>query len=162
MITYLQTSEQFDTPKGAVSNGYYVINVTKSEISSTSAYAAIQSALDEAQENATTDLPYKVFVDPGKYSLTQGLRIYSNTYLCLTGVTLTQNKGSNYNMIKVGDSNDTHSGYYYQNITIDGGIWNENGNSNTAIKDLSYTEHYSDECHIEKLFQFSPYGDCWQ
>ena len=24
--------------------------------------------------------------------------------------------------------------YYYQNITIDGGIWNENGNSNTAIK----------------------------
>lgn len=37
-------------------------------------------------------------------------------------------------MIKVGDSNDTHSGYYYQNITIDGGIWNENGNSNTAIK----------------------------
>ena len=86
------------------------------------------------QENATTDLPYKVFVDPGKYSLTQGLRIYSNTYLCLTGVTLTQNKGSNYNMIKVGDSNDTHSGYYYQNITIDGGIWNENGNSNTAIK----------------------------
>ena len=101
-----ETSEQFDTPKGAVSNGYYVINVTKSEISSTSAYAAIQSALDEAQENATTDLPYKVFVDPGKYSLTQGLRIYSNTYLCLTGVTLTQNKGSNYNMIKVGDSNE--------------------------------------------------------
>ena len=129
-----EISEQIDTPKGAVSNGYYVINVTKSEISSTSAYAAIQSALDEAQENATTDLPYKVFVDPGKYSLTQGLRIYSNTYLCLTGVTLTQNKGSNYNMIKVGDSNDTHSGYYYQNITIDGGIWNENGNSNTAIK----------------------------
>lgn len=117
-----------------VANGYYEITVTASDIAATNAYKAIQAALDEANANATDTLPYKVIIEPGSYTLSQSLHIYGNTYLYAKDVTMTQQSGVTTNMIKVGESEDTATGYYYKNITIEGGTWNENGNSATAFK----------------------------
>lgn len=113
---------------------YYELTVTKSDISSSGAYAAIQTALNEAKENATANLPYKIIVEPGSYTLSQSLHLYSNTYLYTKGVTIKLQKGSTANMIKVGETDDTQTGLFYKNITVEGGTWDENGNSNTAVK----------------------------
>ncbi len=115
---------------------YQTINVTSATIADTEASRAIQSALNQAEENATDSNPYRVVVDPGTYTLSSSLRIYSNTDLVLNGVTLTQETGSGYtrNILKVGDTSDENTGYFYKNITVEGGTLDENGNSATAIK----------------------------
>lgn len=124
-----------DSAKAASSDvSYYEINVTKSDISSLGTYKAIQNALDEAKENATDTTPYKIIVAPGSYTLSQSLHLYSNTYLYTKDVTIKQAKGVQTNMVKIGEVDDTKNGYYYKNITIDGGTWDENGNKSTAIK----------------------------
>ena len=120
------------------------INVSSDKIANTEASYAIQDALNQAEEKATDSNPYRVVVAPGTYKLTSALRIYSNTDLVLDGVTLTQDAGSTYtrNILKVGDQNDTHSGYYYKNISIEGGTLDEQGNSATAIKAV-HTQNFS-------------------
>lgn len=120
--------------EGDLDDGYYVLKVSKSEINSMGANKAIQEALDIARTNATTKTPYKIVVQPGSYQLETALRIYSNTYLDVREVTFTQPVGDVANMLKIGDLDDTTKGYYYENIVVDGGTWNEKGNSNTAIK----------------------------
>lgn len=129
--TELKVSESLKT---TVIDGYQVINVSADAIASSNCSTAIQKALDTAKANASASQPYKIIVEPGSYNLTTGLRIYSNTYLSLQDVILTQAKNQTANMLKIGDNNDTSTGYFYENITIDSGIWDENGNSNTAIK----------------------------
>lgn len=123
---------------GSVIDGYCTYKVTASQISSSNAYSVIQKILNLAANNASASVPYKILIEPGTYTLTRSLRIYSNTYLYMEGVTFIQTKSLSANMIKVGDMSDKQSGYFYENITIDGGttggFWNENGNSNTAIK----------------------------
>lgn len=117
-----------------VKNGYVELNVSSDDIEEIGAYGAIQSALNEAAANATEKLPYKVIVEEGKYTLSQTLHIYSNTYLLMDGVSLKQTKGIKKNQIKVGGTSDSTDGYYYKNVTIDGGIWDSNGNNGTALK----------------------------
>lgn len=119
---------------GSVVDGYHILKVSASEIKSNGCYRAIQAALDTARDNATTSYPYKVVVQPGSYELSSSLHIYSNTYLYVQGVTFKQPAGAIANLLKVGATDDTMSGYYYKNIVIDGGIWDQNGNSNTSIK----------------------------
>ncbi len=99
-----------------------------------SSVSEIQSKLDEAKSNATSSNPYKIKVKSGSYTLSTSLNIYSNTYLDVSGVTFKQTSGAEANMLKIGDGYDSKTGYYYENITISGGTWDENGNGNTAIK----------------------------
>lgn len=120
--------------EGSTVDGYYVLKVSKSEISSMGANRAIQEALDIARMNATESKPYMVVVQQGSYQLETALRIYSNTYLDVREVTFSQPVGDIANMLKIGDLDDKTQGYYYENIEINGGTWNEKGNSNTAIK----------------------------
>lgn len=131
-----------DTKADSATTTYYELTVTKSDISSLGTYKAIQTALNEAKENATDALPYKIIVEPGTYTLSQTLHIYSNTYLYTKDVTIKQEKGIKSNMVKVGEVDDSRTGYYYKNITIDGGIWDENANSATAIK-VAHTENFT-------------------
>lgn len=123
---------------GNIVDGYYIYKVSAEDIANSTANKVIQNALDEANSNATASLPYKIVIQPGSYEITKRLLIYSNTYLYMEGVTLIQPAGKSTNMLKVGDATDTKAGYYYQNITIDGGsvggTFNESGNSNTALK----------------------------
>lgn len=111
-----------------------VVKVTGKDIAERGAYHAVQEALDLARANATEAAPYRVEIEPGSYTLEYGLHIYSNTYLYMQGVTFHLSKGSSANMLKVGDIEDTQTGYYYKNITLEGGVWNENGNGNTCLK----------------------------
>lgn len=131
---------------GSIVDGYYIVKVYASEITSASkTYTVVQRALNEAAANATSSNPYKVVVEPGNYTLTKSLHIYSNTYLYMEDVTFTQSASVKSNMLKIGTTSDTQTGYYYKNITIDGGTsggtFNENGNSNTAIK-VAHTKNF--------------------
>ena len=126
--------EYLENNSKANAANYYEIYVTKSSISSIGACKAIQNALNEARDHATDAVPYKIIIEPGTYTISQSLHLYSNTYLSAKDVTIRQEKGVQTNIIKVGDTDDTKTGYYYKNITIDGGTWDENGNKSTAIK----------------------------
>lgn len=131
---------------GSIVDGYYIYKVSAENIANSNATKAIQKAFNEAATNATGSRPYKVVIEPGSYTLPKRLLIYSNTYLYMEGVTLTQPVGTSANMLKVGKGTDSHAGYYYENITIDGGtsggVWDESGNSSTAIK-IAHTKNFT-------------------
>ncbi|MCD8078609.1 MAG: right-handed parallel beta-helix repeat-containing protein [Lachnospiraceae bacterium] len=111
---------------------YTTIQVTASSLASDPS-TAIQDALDQAKEKATSSNPYKVVVPSGTYQLTKSLYIYSNTYLSLSGVTLKQTNLET-NMIRVGKSDDGTTGYAYENITIEGGTLEGNQSGSTLLK----------------------------
>lgn len=111
---------------------YHKINVTVSQ-----GAAGIQEALDEAHENADAKHPYKIVLGKGNYQINTALHIYSYTYLDARKATLThvtRSSGSD-NLLKVGTPGmDPGSGYFYKNITINGGKWDRNGDGGTSIK----------------------------
>lgn len=113
-------------------NNYQVIRLTASDLKENPAQT-IRTALEEARDFATEQKPYKIIVAPGEYTLNYSLHIYSNTYLYSKGVTYKKLSSSTQNMIHIG-TRTSEKGYYYQNITIDGGIWNGNKSSNTLMK----------------------------
>ena len=111
------------------------VYITREMINEQGVSNAIQSGLDEARDNATQDCPYVVHVAPGKYGITKALLIYSNTTIDLKDVTLKKN--AQVNIIKVG-AIDTYGkgvlGLYYENISINGGIFDANNYYGTIIK----------------------------
>lgn len=123
---------------GSITDGYYILKVSAASIEKSDATKVLQKALNTAAENATDILPYKIMVEPGTYTLTKSLYIYSNTYLYVDGVTFLQAENGSGNMLRVGKSGDVQTGYCYRNITVDGGasggIWDENYHSYTVIK----------------------------
>ncbi|MGN1112426.1 MAG: hypothetical protein ACI4RP_04405 [Acutalibacteraceae bacterium] len=122
----------------AVSANQTVINVTNDDISSFGAAKAIQTALNEAKNNATEDNVYKVVVAKGSYVIGTSLKIYSNTYLSLEDVTFIRDKNSEINIIRTGTTDDADTGVTgytaYTNITIDGGTLDGSATSNTMVK----------------------------
>lgn len=84
----------------------------------------IQKALNKARKHASAEQPYQVIVEPGTYRLKRALNIYSNTELISEpGTEYKETKRDN--LLKVGmPGTDTQArGFYYQNITINGGKW---------------------------------------
>ena len=114
------------------------INVSAEDIKAYGASSAIQSALNVAKINATENNVYKIVVAKGSYIIDKDLRIYSNTYLSLDGVTLKRDSNSVANIIRTGDVDSAAygvTGYTaYSNITIDGGTLDGSGTKNTIIK----------------------------
>lgn len=108
-------------------DGYYIVKA--------STVGELQTALAVANANATAEKPYKVVVKPSDstYVIDTPIVLYGNTYLYARGATFKQRAGTENNMIRSGDS-DNVIGYYYKNIVIDGGVWDENNNKNTLIK----------------------------
>ncbi|MGN1382525.1 MAG: right-handed parallel beta-helix repeat-containing protein, partial [Eubacterium sp.] len=85
----------------------------------------IQKALNKARDKASASQPYEVVVEAGTYNLKKALHIYSNTELtCEPGVEFKETKRDN--LLKVGrpGCDKQAHGFYYQNITINGGRWN--------------------------------------
>lgn len=109
------------------SEGYYIVKADT--------VGAIRDALEEAKRNATPDRPYKIVVKPSDtaYRLEGAFVLYNNVCLYARDAVFKQASKAENNMIRTGNS-DNVSGYYYKNIVIDGGIWDENGNGNTLIK----------------------------
>lgn len=95
---------------------------------------SIQAELDKSATLGTKSDPYVVNVKAGSYTLEYGLKLYSNVTLNLSGVTFKLSANTDSNMLKVGETSDTKSGYYYQNITVNGGTFDANKNSVTALK----------------------------
>lgn len=144
----LQTTEAVSSQKTAASTEetsgeYTVLNASRSDISAKGAFRAVQDLLDEAHENATDAAPYKIVVAPGTYTLDHSLRIYSNTYLSMDGVTFKLPKKATSNMLKVGDLDDTQTGYYYRNITLEGGVWDENNNKTITTVKVAHTTNFT-------------------
>lgn len=112
-----------------------VINVSDDDISRYGFLGAVQGALNQARDNATSDNPYTVNVPEGEYSLSYVIRMYSNTTLDLTGVTL--NRVSGGNMLRVGSEDGVNTGavgYAYENIRLIGGVFDGKNGENTIIK----------------------------
>ena len=113
------------------------VTVTKNEINSLGACAAIQNALNTAKSKGTDSKPFTVKVTAGTYNLGGSLFIYSNTILDLTGVTLKRTTDTT-NMLRIGDNSNSKStgvtGYYYRNITITGGTFIGNNIPKTMMK----------------------------
>ena len=122
---------------------YIVINITADELedSTEDISEVVQEYLNEARDNATDEKPYKIVIPAGTYKISTGFRIYSNTYLCLKGVTLDRVSSSGI-FLRSGVYTDSVSGYKgYRNITIEGGVLNGNchladykGNNGSFIK----------------------------
>lgn len=102
---------------------YVLIKITQEEMDN-DAFYAIESALKEAKNNASDNYKYKIIVPSGKYTLTSGLHIYSNTILVLQNDTVLKRGFDSGNMIKAGIKDEINSKYKgYKDITIQGGIW---------------------------------------
>ena len=98
---------------------------------------AVQFALDDAADHATADMPYTVVVPAGSYYLDYVLRVYSNTTLDLTGVTLMRSGAGAGNMLRVGSEDGVNTGvtgYAYENVRVIGGTFDGNFGENTIIK----------------------------
>ncbi|MEE0264814.1 MAG: Ig-like domain-containing protein, partial [Acutalibacteraceae bacterium] len=127
------TEEVFDNATSQM-----VINVSINDINTRGFHAAVQAALDTARDRATDNTNYRVVVPAGSYTTKYSLKIYSNTYLCLKGVTITRDSDSVSNIIRTGTTDSATEGVTgylnYRNITIDGGTLNGNGTRNTVVK----------------------------
>lgn len=115
------------------SDGYYIMKASTVD--------EIQDALKLANQNATDAKPYKIVVKPSNsvYNLDSALILYSNIYLYAQGASFKQPRSVKNNMLRVGNSDD-FLGYHYRNIVIDGGVWDQNNNSNTLAK-LAQTQN---------------------
>ncbi|MBE6750979.1 MAG: right-handed parallel beta-helix repeat-containing protein [Ruminococcaceae bacterium] len=135
-----------------------VINVTAQEISQLGAVKAINNALKEATLIGTADIPCTVKVEAGNYKLDYSLKIYSNTILDLTDVTLSR-KNSDYNVLHIGNPSldfensdnagsanpltDGLTGYTaYQNITINNGTLSGANLHGTILK-VAHTTNFT-------------------
>lgn len=108
--------------------------VTVAPSGSDNAAKVIQEELDKSASLGTAANPYVITVKVGTYTLDRSLKLYSNVTLNLKGVTFKLTANTQSNMIRVGESEDTQTGYYYQNITVNGGTFDANKNSSTVLK----------------------------
>ena len=115
----------------------HTVNVNKKDISAKGLNTALQNILNEARQKASDDYRYKVIVPSGKYTVNKSIRLYSNTELCLDGVTLIRDSNAKINIIRTGDVDSVNkgtTGYAYKNITVTGGTLDGSYTSNTIIK----------------------------
>lgn len=137
---------------------YHSIEMTQEELSINPA-KVIETALDEAKNNANYLNRYVITVPSGEYDMTSCLHIYSYTSLISQPDTV-YNRCFSGNLIKCGKQGEETFGYDgYTDILIDGGVWNckFNGSScgmrfghcrNLTITNLSISD-VTNNHHIE-------------
>lgn len=114
-----------------------VIYVSAAEIERGDFTSAVQSALDTARCAAHESNQITVRVEPGEYELRKGLRIYGNTTLSLYGVYIRRVNGAYVNMLRIGSEDGVSkgvTGYYYENVAIEGGVFDADNTVQTMIK----------------------------
>lgn len=122
------------------SNQKYVqtIEVPEDEITQYGLAAAFRRTLDKADQSGTLYNDkgnVKVIVPAGNYELTNAIQInYCNITADFTDCFFVQKKGNTNSLLRIGEADNTRTGYYYKNITIIGGVFDGNGTSSTLFK----------------------------
>ena len=89
--------------------------------------APLNTLFLQLKDKATEETPYKIIIPPGNYQLTGTLCMYSNMYLYARGAVITKTSATKHLILRLGNTKDSQGGYDgYQNIVIDGGIWDYN------------------------------------
>ena len=120
------------------------IYVSAEEIDSYGAAYAIQNALYLAEQQGSESNIVRVTVEPGEYVLDYSLHIYGNTWLKLDGVTLSRGARCQ-NMLRTGDDDGIDygvTGYYYKNITIEGGTFDGMLEIPNTMFKISHAKNY--------------------
>lgn len=89
---------------------------------------SIQAVFDEIGEHNKTNsnILYIVTIPAGTYEINGVLRVFSNTYVKMKGVTF--KRASAKSMLHLGEDADAFNGYNgYHDITFEGGTWDGNG-----------------------------------
>ena len=126
------------------STGAQVISVSAADLES-NAHGALQNALDTAAKQATESDPVTVKAAAGSYILSRGLKIFDNTTLDLSGVTLKRDFEGN--MLRVGSEDSVNTGavgYKYKNIKLFGGTYDGNQGDRTMLK-VAHTKDFTME-----------------
>lgn len=128
----VSAASYYDTcTEGNQEDGSYLIKVSKESMKDTDCNI-LQKAFYEARDNAAANKQYIIVVEPAVYNLDFILHMYRYTTLYAQGCTFNRvavEEGKYKNMLIVGDTgtgSDTKKGYYYEGITVDGGVWNGN------------------------------------
>lgn len=94
------------------------VDITE-ETAPTDVYKKIQAVFNEARENATPTMQYKVILPPGVFKLDGTLSMFSNTFFDMNGATILRYHSRSACILKCGRSNDVSAGYEgFVNITV--------------------------------------------
>ncbi|MGN1131376.1 MAG: hypothetical protein ACI4RL_00610, partial [Ruminococcus sp.] len=94
------------------------VDITE-ETPPTEVFEKIQAVFNEARENATPTMQYKVVLPPGVFKLDGTLSLYSNTFFDMNGATILRYHSREASIIKCGRADDVSQGYEgFVNITI--------------------------------------------
>lgn len=110
--------------------------------------AKVQQALDVARDFAMDNVPYKIIIPKGTYTISSALEVYSNTHIYAVGAHIIKQSFSG-GMLRTayprgGSQLYGYSGY--KNIKIEGGIWDGNANS---------TKYGEGKCNVFSSFRFA-------
>ena len=122
------------TPENVYADTEYLVSAEDIGIKGTN--MAIQDALNQAKYYASDSNKVVVKVEPGEYTVSSALFLYSNTIVDLTGVEI--KRSTRCNIFRVGLSEASGclsgvTGYLYRNITIKNGELSGNNNSATIV-----------------------------
>lgn len=95
-----------------------MVDITE-ETPPTEVFEKIQAVFNEARENATPQMQYKVMLPPGVFRLDGTLALYSNTFFDMNGSTLLRYHSRAASILKCGRAGDVSLGYEgFVNITV--------------------------------------------
>ncbi|MGN1127293.1 MAG: right-handed parallel beta-helix repeat-containing protein, partial [Ruminococcus sp.] len=94
------------------------VDITE-ETPPTEVFEKIQAVFNEARENATPTMQYKVILPPGVFKLDGTLSLYSNTFFDMNGATILRYHSREACILKCGRADDVSQGYEgFVNITV--------------------------------------------
>lgn len=138
--------------------GFQTVGATAyDETISNGSFSDFQQALLNAKEKGTANHIYKIHITKD-LRINQSVGIYSNTMIVVDkNVKIIRNlpAGSDGTTFRVGKSGSSASGYYYRNITIQGGIWD----GNVRSKDTGFCTFKVNHSHNVKFLNMTIQND---
>lgn len=138
--------------------GFQTVGATAyDETISNGSFSDFQQALLNAKEKGTANHIYKIHITKD-LRINQSVGIYSNTMIVVDkNVKIIRNlpAGSDGTTFRVGKPGSSASGYYYRNITIQGGIWD----GNVRSKDTGFCTFKVNHSHNVKFLNMTIQND---
>lgn len=87
----------------------------------------LNGLLIKMSERATDEVPCKVIIPPGNYTITKTICTYSNLHIYAVGAVITKVSPEKNMLLRLGNKVGSEGGYKgYRNVTIEGGTWDIN------------------------------------